>query len=167
MTIKSVIGHDSPQIRMSNEEYAEKVVYFSLIPIRSIIQIAYARNRGGFVGICLDSYARIVPDAEHVVDHFEALVLGRIVDSGDITDLGELCSSVILEEGEHGDDARWWDVDGQFVFPDGKLLDIFRQAGRQILSIFVESLSLLIVSFGRIDDWRFELALRMISWCKP
>lgn len=61
-----------------------------------------------------------MPNAEHVVDNFEALVFRRVVNGSDITNLSELCSGVILEEGEHGDDTRWCDADAQLVLPDGK-----------------------------------------------
>ena len=61
-----------------------------------------------------------MPDAEHVVDNFEALVLRRVVNGSDITNLSELCSGVIFEEGEHGNDTRWCDADAQLVLPDGK-----------------------------------------------
>lgn len=30
-----------------------------------------------------------------------------------------------LEEGKHGDNAGWRNVDGELVLPHGKLLDIF------------------------------------------
>lgn len=65
-------------------------------------------------------------DGEHVVDDFEAHVACGVVDSGDIADLGVLCSSVVLEEGEDGNDGSGWDIDGELVLPDTELLDVFR-----------------------------------------
>jgi len=59
-----------------------------------------------------------VADAEHVVDDLEALVLGGVVDCGDVGDLGVLGCRVVFKEGENGDNAGWWDVDGQLVLPD-------------------------------------------------
>jgi len=35
---------------------------------------------------------------------------------------------MILEEGDDGYDAGGRDIDGQFVFPDGELLDVFWEA---------------------------------------
>lgn len=32
-----------------------------------------------------------------------------------------------FEEGKHGDNASWRNVDGELVLPNGKLLDIFRE----------------------------------------
>jgi len=61
-----------------------------------------------------------VADAEHVVDDLEALVLGGVVNGGDVRDLGVLGRCVIFEEGEGGDDARGRDVDGQFILPNRK-----------------------------------------------
>jgi hypothetical protein len=52
-----------------------------------------------------------VADGEHVVDDLEALVAGRVVDSGDVADLCELGGGVVFEEGEDGDDAVRRDVD--------------------------------------------------------
>lgn len=50
-------------------------------------------------------------DGEQVVDDFEALVAGGVVDGGDVADLGELGGGVVFEEGEDGDDAVGGDVD--------------------------------------------------------
>lgn len=64
-----------------------------------------------------------MPDAEHVVDHLEPLVLGRVVDGGDVGYLGVLGGSVVLEEGEDGDNTGGRDVDGQLVLPDREPAD--------------------------------------------
>ena len=59
----------------------------------------------------IDADARVVADGEHVVDDLEALVAGRVVDSGDVADLCEFGGGVVFEEGEDGDDAVGRDVD--------------------------------------------------------
>jgi hypothetical protein len=59
-----------------------------------------------------------VADAEHVVDDLEPLVLGGVVDGGNVRDLCVLGRGVVFEKGEDGDDAGGGDADGQFVFPD-------------------------------------------------
>ena len=64
-------------------------------------------------------------NAEKIVDHFEPLVLGRVVDGGDVGKLGEFGGGVVLQEAKYRDDARWGNANGQFVFPDGELLDVF------------------------------------------
>ena len=120
MSIEAVVGHDASQIWVSNEEDAKQIVHLSLIPIRSVLEIANAGDRSCLVGICLDSYAGVVPDAEHVVHDLESLVFGGVVDSCDIRHLGELGCSVIFEPGEDWDDAGRGDMDGQFVLPDGE-----------------------------------------------
>ena len=59
-------------------------------------------------------------DREEVVDDFEALIAGRVVDGGDIHDGGKFGSGVVFEEGEGGQDAVGSDVDGELVFPYGE-----------------------------------------------
>lgn len=61
-----------------------------------------------------------MPDAQHVVHDLEALVFGRVIDGGDVRDLGVLGSRVVFEEGEDGNDTGRGDVDGQLVLPDRK-----------------------------------------------
>lgn len=118
MAVEAVVGHDASEIRVSDEEDAEQIVDLALVPVGAVVEIAQTGHGGGLVGICLDPQARVVADAEHVVDDLEALVLGGVVDCGDVGDLGVLGSGVVLEEGEGGDDARGRDVDGQFILPD-------------------------------------------------
>ena len=62
-------------------------------------------------------------DRKHVVDNLEALVAGRIIDSGDVADLGEFGGGVILEEVENGEDSGGGNVDDKLIFPD-------RESGR-------------------------------------
>ena len=57
-------------------------------------------------------------DGEQVVDNLETLVAGRVVDSGDVADLGELGGGVVLEEVEDGEDGVGGDVDDKLIFPD-------------------------------------------------
>jgi hypothetical protein len=61
-----------------------------------------------------------VTDGQHVVDDLEALVLGGVVDGGDVGDLGVLGGCVVLEEGEDGEDTGRGDVDGDLILPDGE-----------------------------------------------
>ncbi len=61
-----------------------------------------------------------MPHAEEVVHHFEAVVAGRVVDGGDVADLGELGGGVQFQVGHNGDDAGGRDVDGELVLPDGE-----------------------------------------------
>lgn len=63
--------------------------------------------------------------AEKIVYDLEALVAGWEVDSRDVNNLGIFRRGVLFEENESGYDACRGDVDGQFVFPDGELLNIF------------------------------------------
>lgn len=112
---------------MSNEEDAKKIIDLALVPVGAIVEIAQTGYWGRLIGICLDSDARVVADTEHVVHDLESLVLGGVIDSSNVRDLSVFGCGVVLEEGECGDDTGRRDIDGQFIFPDGELLDIFRQ----------------------------------------
>lgn len=105
---------------MSNEEDTKQIVDLALVPVGTVVEIAQTGDWGGLVRVCLDSEARVVADAEHVVDDFKALVLGGVVDGCDVGDLCVLSRGVVLQEGEGGDDAGGRDVDGQLVFPHGE-----------------------------------------------
>lgn len=120
MPVKAVVGHDPPQIWMSHEEHSEQIVDFTLIPIGAIVERSDRRHRRSFVGISLDTDACIVSDGEEVVDDFESSVAGGIVHGSDVAYLGELGSGVVFEEVKGGNDAGGWDVDGEFVLPDGE-----------------------------------------------
>lgn len=64
--------------------------------------------------------------AEEIVNNLESLITGREVHCGDVGDLRKFGGSVVLKEGEDGDNTRGGNVNRQFVFPDGDLLNIFR-----------------------------------------
>ena len=120
VAVEAVIGHDAPEIGVTDEEDTEEVVDLALVPVGAVVQVADTGHGGGLVGICLDPQTRVVADAQHVVDDLEALVLGGVVDGGDVGHLGVLGGGVVLEEGEDGDDAGGRDADGQLVLPDGE-----------------------------------------------
>ena len=105
---------------MSHKEYAEQIIHLPLIPVRAVVEIADGRDRRRFISVRLHADAGVVPDAEEVVDDFEAVVAGRVVDGGDVADLGELGGGVEFEVGHDGDHAGRRDVDCEFVFPDGE-----------------------------------------------
>lgn len=129
VSVETIVRHDSPQIRVTGEEHTEKIVHFSLVPIGAVVEARDGRHWGGLVCVCLDAYAGVVSDGEHVIDHFEALVTGGVVDCGDVGDLRELGGGVVFEEGEGGNHAGWRDVDNQLVFPN-------RESGRQNLVLY-------------------------------
>ena len=120
MAVETVVGHDAPQVRVADEEDTEQIVDLTLVPVGAIVEIAEGGHRSGLVGIGLDPQARVVADGEHVVDNLEALVLGGVVDGGDVGDLGVFGGRVVLEEGEDGNDAGRGNVDGELVLPDGE-----------------------------------------------
>jgi hypothetical protein len=49
-------------------------------------------------------------------------------------------------------------VNAEFVFPDGVLLDVFREAGHQVLAVLVEGDCFVGVFGGFVHDWGLERA---------
>ena len=112
------LGHQyAREMRMPFKLNPEHIVHFALIPIGTVVEVADAGNGCGLIRIGLHSDTRIVADAEQIIYDLETLVLSRVINRGDVDNLREFGGGVVFEEGEHGDDARWGDVDGQFVFP--------------------------------------------------
>jgi hypothetical protein len=111
VSVEAVVGHDAPQIGVADEEDTEHVVDLTLVPVGTVVEACDGGYGRGLVGVGLDADARVVADGEHVVDDLEALVAGRVVDSGDVADLCEFGGGVVFEEGEDGDDAVGRDVD--------------------------------------------------------
>ena len=69
---------------MSNEEDTKQIVDLTFVPVGTIVEIAQTGYWSGLIRVRLDPQARVVTDAEHVVDDLKALVLGGVVDGGDI-----------------------------------------------------------------------------------
>ena len=63
---------------------------------------------------------------EEIVDNLESRVSCGIIYGCYIRYHGIFSRCVVFEEGDDGDDARRWDVNGELILPDGKLLDVFR-----------------------------------------
>jgi hypothetical protein len=118
VTVKAVISQDASKIRVADEEDAEQVIHFALVPIGTVVQIAYRRDRCRLVGVSLDPDAGVVADRKQVVYNLESLVSRRIIDCGDVDHAGILGSGMVFEEGKGRNDAGWGNVNGQLVFPD-------------------------------------------------
>jgi hypothetical protein len=118
VAIETVVSHDTTEIGVSNEEDTEQVVHFTLVPVGTIVETAKRRNGCGLVGVGLDADTGVVADGKHVVDNLEALVAGRVIDSGDVADLGEFGGGVVLEEVKDGEDGGGGDVDDELILPD-------------------------------------------------
>ena len=118
MAIETIVGHNAAQVGVSNEEDTEKIVDLAFVPVGTVVEVAERWNGGGLVSVGLDPQARVVADGEHVVDNLEALVLGGVVDGGDVGNLGVLGGGVVLQEVEDGEDTRRGNVDGELVLPD-------------------------------------------------
>lgn len=81
MTLKSIICHDSSQIRVTEEENTEQIPNLSLVPIGGSENTSGTGNRGHFIRVRLDSDARVELDTEEVVDDFESLRSSWVVGS--------------------------------------------------------------------------------------
>jgi len=156
--IKSVVGHDTAQVRMAGEEDTEQVVCLPLVPIRAIVKPSDGGNRSGLISVRLDTNTGTVPDREEVVDDLEAVVAGRVVNAGDVGDLCELRGGMVLEEGEDGYHAGGRDMDRKLVLPHAKLLNVLRQAGNQVFAVLMEGVRCGEISIGVVDHGSTELA---------
>lgn len=158
MPIKPIIRHDAPEIWVACEEDAEQIIHFPLVPIRAVIQMRDGRHGGGFIRIGLHADAAIVAHRQQIVDDFEAVGAGRVVDAGDVGDHGVFGGGVGFQEGDGGGDAGGGDVDGEFILPDGELLDVFGEAGHEVLAIGVQAGGFGLVFVRGIDDGGVEFA---------
>ncbi len=96
--------------------------------------------------------------AEQVVDDFEAGIAGRVVHGGYVRHHGVLGRGVVFQEREDGDDAGGGDVDCELVFPDGELLDVFREGGKEVLAVGVQGGGFFLVFVCWVYDRGVELA---------
>jgi hypothetical protein len=90
---------------VARKEDAEEIVDFAFIPVCAVVEGGYAGDRGGFVGVGFHAETGVVSDGEEVVDYFEAVVFGGVVDRGYVGDLGVFGCGVVFEEGEDWEDA--------------------------------------------------------------
>ena len=110
---------------------------------------------------------------QEIVHDFESVLAGREIHGCDIRNLLELGGGVLFEEGDDRENTSGRDVDGQFVFPDRELLDVFGQAGHDVLAVIVQRLGLLLVLVGGVNDFsaqflhslfdRAQLAMQSIN----
>lgn len=155
---------------MAEEKHAKQVVHFALVPIGAVVEGGDAGYRRDLVGVRLDPDPRVVADTEQVVDNLEPLVARGEVDGGDGAALGKLGRSVVwersasgrkaaragghltLEERKDRDGAGRADVDGQFVLPDGELLDVFGETAHDPGAVLVQVVGLGLVLVGGVDE---------------
>lgn len=145
---------------MANKEDTKQVVHLPFIPISSIVQVTDGWDWLCLIGVCLNTKSRVVTNTQHVVNNLESLIAGWEVNGRDVGNLGVLGGSVVLEEGEDGNDTGGWDVNGELILPDAELLDVFWESGEKVLSVLVELRSLVVglVLVGWIDNRDVELS---------
>lgn len=76
-------------------------------------------------------------NGKQIVNDFKAVTSSRVIDAGNIGDLSELGSCVILEKSEHRNDGRWRDIDCQLVFPDRELLNVLGKTGNKVSPVSI------------------------------
>jgi hypothetical protein len=159
---------------VTSKEDTVKVVHLSLVPVGTVKQAGDTGDRRSLVGVGLDTNSGVVADRKKVVDNFETVLARGVVGSSNCADLGELGSSIVytvlvklqlsigailtLEEAEDRVDTGGRNVDGEFILPDGELLDVFGKASHQPGTIAVHVVRLALVLVGRVDDWGLECA---------
>lgn len=141
---------------MSDEENAKEVIDFPLVPVRAVIERGYRWDGRRLIRIRLYPYPTVVPDGQEVINDFEPLGSGRVIDGGDIDDHGVFGRGVVFEKGDDGNDAQGGNVDAEFVFPYGELLDVFGEAGEEVLPVCVEGDGFLGILVCGIDDGGVE-----------
>ena len=103
-------------------------------------------------------------DAEEVIDDLEALVALGVVGAREVHELLVLAASVVAEEGEDLQDRRRGAVERELVAEDGELLDVLRQALRQVRAVRVQRRRCVCV-FGRGIVRRRRLSERRRGRC--
>lgn len=143
---------------MSDKEDPKQVIHLPLIPISPIVERRDAWHWCSFIRVGLDSYPRVVPDAEKIVHDLESLTPRRIIHSRYIRHHCILGRGVILEERDDGDYTGWRDVDCELVLPDRELLNIFGHAGEKVLAVGVEAGGFFLKLVCWVHHWGVKLA---------
>lgn len=104
VALETVVGHDSAQIGVAGEVDAVQIVDFALVPVCAVKETSDTGDSRGFVGVGLDSDARVVADREQVVHDLEALVAGGIIGGSNGADLGEFGSGIVWDDYQPGFD---------------------------------------------------------------
>lgn len=106
-------------------------------PVSTTEDLDCTRYRVCLTSVRFDADPTTVLDAEQMVYDFESLFSLRIVCAADVHNLLELTLRVVAEECKDGYNGRRRDVQGQFVFEDGELLNEFRETLQEVRAIGV------------------------------
>lgn len=83
---------------MPNEKDSEEVIYLPFIPHCAVIEGSDTWYGRSLVSICFDPYAAIVADREQIVDDFETVVAGGVINGRNVSDRGVFGRRVVFEE---------------------------------------------------------------------
>lgn len=123
MTFEAVIGQDTSQIRVTDEEDSVHVPDFTLVPVSRSEHGGCGGNGVDLIGVSLDTNTCVVLDGEEVIDDLETLRAGGVIGSADVHACAELGLSVVAEEGQGGNDGVGCDVKSELVLDDAELLN--------------------------------------------
>lgn len=150
------LRYGSAQIWMSTEEYAEQIPCLPLVPnprpvliarytgIDSPISTPKDSCRSGhmvhLIRICLHPNSALLFHAQQMIHHLEPILSLGIIHAAHVHEELELTLTVVPQESQDGDDTRGGNVQGQLVFEDGELLDVFWETLSQVRAICMQCL---------------------------
>jgi hypothetical protein len=115
MTLEAIVCQYATQIGVTSKEDTKHVPRLSFIPVCSTEDRNTTWYRVRFASIGLDANPPRMLNAQQVVNHLEALLSFWEIDGGDIHDTFKLTLRMISKESQDRDDARWGDVQSEFI----------------------------------------------------
>lgn len=128
MAFETVIGQDTSQVRVTDEEDTVHVPDLTLVPVGRSEDGGGGRNGVDLIGVGFDTDTCVVLNREKVVDDLETLRAGRVVGTADVHACAELSLSVVAKEGQCRDDGVWRNVECELILDDAELLNEFGKA---------------------------------------
>jgi hypothetical protein len=101
-------------------------------PISTTEKLDCTRHRVCFASIGFDANPATIRDAEQMIDNLKSLFSFRVVRAANIHYLLELALRMVAEKCKDGYNSRRRDVQCQFVFQNGELLNEFRETLQEV-----------------------------------
>jgi hypothetical protein len=141
MSLETVVGQNAPQIRMIGKPYAVEIVGLALEPAGRAVDPRSRRHRRRLVRHELHADALVVLDAEQIVDHVEALLALRPVDTADVDQLREQALGIVAQIGQQRDHLVRRGVEHQLAKTSFGLRDHTHLRLDDVVAEFLESLA--------------------------
>lgn len=123
VTLETVIGQDSPEIRVTDEEDTVHVPNFTFVPVGGTEHTGGGGDWVDLVSVSLDTDSCVVLNRKKVVNHLESLRTSGVIGTGNVHACSELSLSVVPEESKSGNHSVWCDVECEFVLNYAELLN--------------------------------------------